>query len=116
MCDDLEAFDKKPNPKKADKLESDIELSACKYAKNLGMLVYKLKTPQQRGAPDRMFIVGHVLFFIEFKRVYKGKPTKPTKQQLKRHQELRDRGFTVEVVWSLDQAKVVFDNMHFLYG
>ena len=57
-----------------DKPESKIEQTVCSKAKNLGWLVYKFTSPNQRGVPDRIFMRNGICFFVEFKKFGK-KPT-----------------------------------------
>ena len=47
--------------------EIDLELRIVSEATKLGWLSYKLEFVGQRGAPDRMFIRGNRVVFIEFK-------------------------------------------------
>lgn len=49
-------------------LESAIEGPVCHVAELAGWFVRKLQYPGRRGAPDRMFIKGGRVVFIEFKR------------------------------------------------
>ena len=59
--------------------ESTTERAVCAYAKAKGCIVIKLSGQNQRGQPDRMFIRGGKVLFVEFKA-----PGKlPTKLQLK---------------------------------
>lgn len=52
----------------------------------------------KKGTPDRFFITGGKIYFVEVKT--KGK--KPTPEQLERHQELRAAGAIVMVADSID--------------
>jgi hypothetical protein len=83
-------------------LESEVEGSACVYAKSRGWFCEKIMQAGRKGFPDRFFARNGVVMLIEFKRP--GKPT-PRMQQDKRHRELREAGVTVHVVSDLDHAK-----------
>lgn len=52
----------------------------------------------KKGSPDRFFILGGRIYFIEVKR--KGK--KPTPEQIERHDELRRAGAHIFVADSID--------------
>ena len=49
-------------------IESSIERSVCKWAKDNGCLVIKQTSPNNRGVPDRLFLRDGKCLFIEFKR------------------------------------------------
>ena len=49
-------------------LEIDIEESVCKWAEENGWLAAKLQWLNQTGWPDRTFIKGGIVAFIEFKK------------------------------------------------
>lgn len=72
--------------------EAAIERPICDEARAAGWTVRKLAFLDIRGAPDRLFGKDGRAVLIEFKAP--GEP--PTKQQLKRHAELRD-DFGLEV-------------------
>lgn len=74
--------------------EAEIELPICDEAKADGWLVRKLAFIGTRGAPDRAFGKKRRTIIIEFKAPGEA----PTKQQLRRHAELRDE-FGWEVYW-----------------
>jgi hypothetical protein len=52
----------------------------------------------KKGTPDRFYISKGQIYFVEVKRPGE----KPTKEQIERHQELRDAGAVVIVADSLD--------------
>ena len=56
-------------------MELHIEDPICTWAEDDGWLVRKLTYPGRDGAPDRMFIKGGRVVFIEFKDT--GKPLAP---------------------------------------
>lgn len=75
--------------------EAAIERTICKEAEDAGWLVYKLTFIGVNGAPDRLFGRDGRAILIEFKRPGE----EPTRQQYRRHQELRDY-FGFEVAWA----------------
>lgn len=85
--------------------ESEIEKKVVDYAKAKGWLVYKFVSPSQRGAPDRVFIGGGEIFFVEFKAPGK----KPTKLQNKVFSKIRDELFEVYVIDDVEQGKLLID-------
>jgi Holliday junction resolvase len=68
--------------------ESTIERAVCAYAKNKGCIVMKLSGQNQRGQPDRMFILDGKVLFIEFKAPGK----RPTALQERWIDDLRRQG------------------------
>ena len=72
------------------KRESTVEGSVCKWARDNGLLVLKLGSPNDRGKPDRVFLSGGRTAFIEFKA--KGK--KPARLQWMWIKKLREAGFS----------------------
>lgn len=88
-------------------LEKEIEKKVCEYAKGRGFLVYKFSSPNHVGVPDRMFIAPHQrAFWIEFKR----EGGKPTPVQIRECRKLRDCGFEVYLVDSVEEGKLVIDD------
>jgi hypothetical protein len=83
-------------------LEKDIEEDVCKWAKDHYIRPIKLNLRFNNGWPDRMFLYGPFLVFIEFKKP--GEEPEPI--QLERIAELRANGQTVEV---FDDAKRATD-------
>lgn len=79
--------------------ESTIEKAVCDYAKAKGCIVMKLAGQNQRGQPDRLFILGGRVLFVEFKA--SGKI--PTALQLRWLLNLHHQGMTV--AWCNDIAK-----------
>jgi hypothetical protein len=79
--------------------ESTIEKAVCAYAKAKGCIVMKLAGQNQRGQPDRLFILGGRVLFVEFKA--SGKI--PTALQLRWLLNLHYQGMTVG--WCNDIAK-----------
>lgn len=88
--------------------ESEIEKKVSEYAKAKGWLVYKFVSPSQRGVPDKIFIGGGEIFFIEFKAPGK----KPTKLQDKIFNKIRGELFEVYIIDDVEQGKKLIDNLN----
>jgi hypothetical protein len=87
-------------------LEREIEKKVCDYAKSVGFEVYKFSSPNRVGVPDRLFVAPHQrAFWIEFKR----EGGKPTPVQMRECRKLRDCGFDVYLVDSVEDGKAVVD-------
>jgi len=84
-------------------LEKAIEAAVCKYAKSRGVLCYKFVSPAQRHVPDRMFIFGGRVWFIEFKRLGE----KLTLAQALEHEKMRAHGAIVHVVDDIEEGKTI---------
>jgi hypothetical protein len=84
--------------------ESAIEATLVSAVKALGGLALKLVSPGLVGVPDRMILSrnGKVLF-VEVKAPGR----KPTVIQQRRHEQLRDLGFSVRIVDSKVEALAV---------
>lgn len=88
-----------------DEVESDIEREAKKYARKRGWFVAKLMRCDINAMPDNIFHRrGHTIY-IEFKKSMEP----PTRQQLKRHREIRAHGIPVFVLDNLEEAYVVLE-------
>lgn len=48
--------------------EAKIEAKLVKFCRAHGILTYKFASPANRGVPDRIFIHGGVVLFLELKR------------------------------------------------
>lgn len=97
---------KKIRPRRTDPLESTIEREVCSYAKSKGIEHRKFTTPNRRSAPDQMFLLGNGrVHFIEFKR----KGEKPTRGQLREHDDLRALGYVVGVIDNVADGKLLID-------
>ena len=83
--------------------ESDIEAPVAAWAlEELGIFSIKLKRTQERGYPDRLFLIhGGKPLFVEFKRP--GETPKP--YQLLIHERLRHAGYEVQVHDNIEEAK-----------
>lgn len=80
-------------------LEKTIETALVKRIKELGGKAYKFVSPSRRSVPDRLVLLpGGRVIFVECKAPGK----KPTQLQAAEHRRLRDLGFKVLVVDSLD--------------
>jgi len=66
-----------------------------------GFTALKMEVPGWRNWPDRQILLGFgYTFFIEFKRVGE----EPNSGQEFRHTELRKKGYSVYVCWTLAEA------------
>ena len=86
-------------------IESFIETKVCTYAKSLGWLHYKFKSMSNKAVPDRIFIKGGVVLFVEFKA--QGK--RPTKLQTKVHGQLMEQKMDVCLIDDVDKGKRIFN-------
>lgn len=86
-----------------ERLEREIEKPAVAYAVDQGWLEIKIMRANKRGWPDRIFIRLGIVIFVEFKRP----DVEPSKQQQKRHRELRAAGVKVYVIDNLEMAYVL---------
>ena len=83
-----------PYPRKNKQLESLIQSRIIKRLTKEGWLVIKLGITNLNGIPDLLALKDGVAKFIEVKRPNQ----KPRPLQEYRHQQLRDLGFSVEVL------------------
>lgn len=83
-------------------LESQIESTvAARALSELGVFSIKIKAAQERGYPDRLFLIPNgVPLFIEFKR--RGK--KPEPYQTMIHKRLRHANYQVQVHDDIESA------------
>jgi len=79
-------------------MEKDLEKRCCDYAERLGWKQRKFTSPGHRGAFDRIFIKGRVLF-VEFKSP--GEDLSPL--QRVEYNDLRDHSACVSVIDSYAQ-------------
>lgn len=79
-------------------LERDIEHRVVDIAKKHGWLSFKFVSPAQRGVPDRIFMKGGRIVFIEFKALGK----KPTDLQDHIIRKMVDAGCEVHVCDSVE--------------
>lgn len=86
--------------------EKEIEQALVKAVKARGGMCPKLTSPGMDGMPDRMVLLPQGrMSFVEVKAPEK----KPRPLQVHRHEELRNLGFPVFVLDSLDQIKEILD-------
>ena len=81
---------------KARRMERQLENACVKWAKGAGWISLKMNVMGQRGWPDRMFIKGGKVVFVEFKAPSK----KPNKLQANMLQTLRNAG--MYAFWNSD--------------
>lgn len=82
--------------------EASVEALFVKLAKARGWRAAKFVSPGWRGVPDRIVFKGDGdLEFVELK----APGQKPTLQQMRRHEQLRNLGFNVSVVDSVEAAE-----------
>lgn len=97
--------------KSSETSEKVFERTLSKYVDDIGGMAVKLLSQFLRGLPDRMFLLkGGVVIFVEFKSTGK----KPTKIQEYIHKRIRDLGFPVLVVDSVEtyeNAKNLIDHL-----
>lgn len=96
-------------------LEKKIEANVCQYARDKGFITRKWTSPGHAFVPDQIFlnyvppehreIVAKYIIFVEMKR----EDGICTPGQLREHRRLRDHGFRVEVVNSIDRGKEIVD-------
>ena len=84
-------------------LEADLERRHREIARANGWVAEKIVKTGRGGFPDRFYAKAGRVVLLEWKRP-KGRTTK---QQLLRHQELRDAGIEVRTVYSLAEAELV---------
>lgn len=97
--------------KSSETSEKVFERTLSKYVDDTGGMAVKLLSQFLRGLPDRMFLLkGGIVIFVEFKSTGK----KPTKIQEYIHKRIRDLGFPVLVVDSVDayeETKSTIDHL-----
>jgi predicted methyltransferase MtxX (methanogen marker protein 4) len=84
--------------------EKEVEAALTKAVKGVGGLCWKFVSPGMSGVPDRIVLLPNKpMLFVELKAPGR----KPTPLQSKRHEELRNRGFRVELIDSKEDAKAL---------
>ena len=84
-------------------LERDIEQKLCRAVKARGGRCLKWVCPGWAGVPDRIVLLpGAQIAFVETKRPKGGRLSE---LQKKWHKWLTDLGFSVWVVWNLDDLE-----------
>lgn len=74
-----------------------------------GWLEIRIARSNKRGRPDHWYGKRGRSVFVEWKR---SKTSKPTRQQLKRHKELRDQGFECYLLWDDDELMEILEGWH----
>lgn len=80
--------------------EIEIERPACEFAERRGWFEFKIEKASKNGIPDRFLARRGRVILVEFKAPLE----EPSKQQLKRHRELRAHGVEVFVIDNLPEA------------
>lgn len=89
-------------------LEARIEYRLKKEIEKLGGKCYKWRSPGNIGVPDRIVLMPNgKVFFIELKTVYK----KPRPVQIKQMNALRELGFNVMVLDSIEEVQAFLDGV-----
>ncbi|WP_026524743.1 VRR-NUC domain-containing protein [Butyrivibrio sp. MB2005] len=89
-------------------LEKEIESKLVLMAKKRGCIPAKLLSSNYNGLPDRIILSpGEKVGFVELKAPGK----KPRALQLKRHRELKNLGFKVYVVDSIEMIEEVLNEI-----
>ncbi len=88
-------------------LEKTVEKKVTERAKALGWLSYKLTSPSNKGLPDRLYIRGGQVVFIEFKRPN----AKPRKLQDIVMRDMRGHGAEVYVIDTIESGYELFENI-----
>lgn len=83
--------------------ERYLEARACRTATRAGWLCRKLKTHNNRGAPDRMFLGYGRVLFVEFKAL----DGILSKLQIYEHKQYAKKGITVHVIDSIEEFKAL---------
>lgn len=89
--------------------EKIIERKLVEKCKSCGAMCIKLLTYQFIGLPDRMCLFPNgVVVFVELKSTGE----KPRKIQLNVHKKLKNLGFRVEVIDSIDQIDSLINDFN----
>ncbi len=97
-----------PEVTSKDPLESYEEAKVREWAELYGWWVSKFTALGKRGVPDRIFIRSGIVVFIEMKKHGK----EPTRQQLKRHNEMRAHGAIVHWADRHEDAIAILESYH----
>ena len=89
-------------------LEKEIETKARERAMKEGWICYKFQSPNLRSVPDRIFVKGGCVVFIEFKAPNGRLTTGQTREidRLKRAQA------NVGVAWNVEDALDILDRYY----
>lgn len=94
--------------------EAKVEAAVCTYARSKGIWTRKFSSPNNRGEPDRIFIVPPtgVTFFVEFKRpggAAKFPKNEHERNQQRKHHKIREAGGVVYLVDDIAAGKSLID-------
>lgn len=94
--------------------EAQVESTVCSYARSKGIWTRKFSSPNNRGEPDRIFVVppGGVTFFIEFKRpggVARFPKNAHERNQQRKHDKIRKAGGVVYLIDDINAGKNLID-------
>lgn len=84
--------------------EIEIERPASDYAELRGWFEVKIMQASKRGFPDRYYVRDGRTVLVE----YKAPGEAPSRQQVRRHHELREHGAEVHVIDNLEAARELF--------
>lgn len=90
-------------------LEKTVEREGSDYAIRRGWREYKTTSTSHRGFPDRFYARRGVIILVEWKRDAQEAESGLSGNQRERHKELRAAGVRVEVIWSMEQAREIFE-------
>ena len=93
-------------------LEIKIEKTVTDYAESFGWLQYKSELMED-GVPDRIYMKGGVVFFIEFKQ--KGKKPRPN-QIVQANKIIYQGGIPVYVADNINDGKHIIDKYEEAYN
>lgn len=85
--------------------ESAIERALVKAVEARGGLCLKMVCPGMAGIPDRVVLFDGHAYFVELKAPGR----KPTPLQERRHEQLREKGFAVSVIDSVEEIDEYLD-------
>lgn len=85
--------------------EHHLEHQLKQHIQAMGGICWKVTSPGVAGVPDRICLKAGRVVFVELKTT--GKRPRPI--QTRRIRQLRDQGFTVLVIDSVDEIKGVCD-------
>ncbi|MBU0593333.1 MAG: VRR-NUC domain-containing protein [Gammaproteobacteria bacterium] len=85
--------------------ERDIETHLVRRVREAGGISYKFTSPQRRSVPDRLVLMPKgSMYFVECK----APGCKTTRAQDREHARMRDLGFLVAVIDSLEAVEELF--------
>lgn len=87
--------------------ESKIQSEVIAYAIRKGWYAGKFEQAAKSGFPDCIMFKNDKCILIEFKATGET----PSRQQLKRHKDLKMKGVIVHVVDDIQQGKLIIDSM-----